>query len=127
MAQVTETQTTPTQPKTTKLWLRSFDDSGFTYRDVSTLPPRDCTSEEIPIIDLSGIRGDLDEQTAVSKQLLHAAETTGFFYITNHGIPEDVLKNAYQNTQAYVYNYLGTSFGHPETLLTSMPVFLDYP
>lgn len=87
------------EPGTTKLWLRSYEDSGFTFRDVSTRPPRDCTPEEVPIIDLGGINGDLSARRALAKTILHAAETTGFFYIKNHGVPEATIRDAHERTK----------------------------
>lgn len=75
-----------------KLLLRSFD--GVTHRLVSKKEPRDCTAEEIPVVDLTGIDGDLDSRLAVARGILRAAETAGFFYIQNHGIPEETIQKA---------------------------------
>lgn len=75
-----------------KLLLRSFD--GVTYRLVSKKEPRDCTAEEIPVVDLAGINGNLDSRKAVARDILRAAETAGFFYIQNHGIPEETIQKA---------------------------------
>lgn len=82
------------KPATTKLWLRSYNDPGYYYRDVSTRPPRDCTADEVPMIDLSRMRGSLENRTALGKEIIHAAETTGFFYIRNHGVPEGTITRA---------------------------------
>ncbi|KAL3300890.1 2OG-Fe(II) oxygenase superfamily protein [Colletotrichum asianum] len=88
----TTTETIPAGMK--KIYLGSYE--GQTYRLVSTNPPRDCTPDEIPIIDLSGIYGDLDARKAVAREILHAAKTSGFFYIENHGVPEDVTRAAHK-------------------------------
>lgn len=77
-----------------KIYLGSYE--GTKHRLVSTNPPRDCTPDEIPIIDLSGMYGDLDARKTVAREILHAAETSGFFYVKNHDIPEDVTEAAYQ-------------------------------
>ncbi|EKG19974.1 hypothetical protein MPH_02704 [Macrophomina phaseolina MS6] len=72
--------------------MRSYE--GISYRLVSTNPPRECTPEEIPIIDLDGIfKDDLEARKAVAREMLSAAENSGFFYIKNHRIPEDMVKN----------------------------------
>lgn len=45
------TSRTTLLPSTSKLELRTA--YGPVFRDVLNIPPRDCTTEEIPIIDLS--------------------------------------------------------------------------
>jgi isopenicillin N synthase-like dioxygenase len=80
------------QPGYTKLELRTA--YGPVYRNVSTRPPRDARADEIPLIDISGIFGDLEARKLLAAKVKHAAENTGFFYIQNHGIPETVIKGA---------------------------------
>jgi hypothetical protein len=95
MAATTEITANDTVPTgMVKLLLRSYD--GMTYRLASTKPPRDCAPEEIPVIDLTGIYSNLEARKSVAKDVLHAAETSGFFYIKNHGIPDDVVASARQ-------------------------------
>ncbi|KAF7552316.1 hypothetical protein G7Z17_g4389 [Cylindrodendrum hubeiense] len=84
-----------------KLLLRSFD--GFTHRLVSKKSPRDCTAEEIPVIDLTGINGNLDSRKAVARNILQAAENAGFFYIQNHGIPEETIQKARQKATEFFH------------------------
>ncbi|KAI0021564.1 oxidoreductase-like protein [Xylariomycetidae sp. FL0641] len=76
-------------PETRKLLLRSYQ--GFSWREVSVKPPRDCTDGEVPVLDLSGIDGDYEARKEIAKNFLAAAENTGFFYIENHGIPQAVI------------------------------------
>lgn len=91
MTSITHTETAPPLGFT-RLAMRSYE--GISYRLVSTNPPRECTPEEIPIIDLDGIfKDDLEARKAVAREMLSAAENSGFFYIKNHRIPEDVVKN----------------------------------
>lgn len=95
-----QTMTEPAQsPPTTKLWLRSYDDSGFTYRHVSTRPPRDCTPKEIPMINLASMFGNLAERKALATEVLQAAESSGFFYIKNHGVPESAIGRAHEQAK----------------------------
>jgi hypothetical protein len=75
--------------------------SGPEYRRVSTAPPRPPTDDEIPIIDLSSIDGDIEDRKAIASKIKSAAENTGFFYIKNHGIPEDLFQNALSQAQAF--------------------------
>ena len=84
---------TETKPSTTKLELRTA--YGPVFRDVLNVPPRDCTSEEIPIIDLTPLySGDLDDRKKLASQIKRTAVNTGFFYIRNHGISEEIIANA---------------------------------
>ena len=99
----TKTMTLPAPPpckeNTTQLLLHSYE--GFAYREVSLNPPRDCTKDEVPVIDLSGMKGDLTARTKVAKNLLVAAEKTGFFYIKNHGVPDELFGQALERTKEY--------------------------
>ncbi|KAK8101193.1 Clavaminate synthase-like protein [Apiospora kogelbergensis] len=74
----------------TKLQLRTA--LGFVYRDVLPNPPRDCTPDEIPVIDLSPLFSEeLSERQDVAAQIRKASVNTGFFYVRNHGIPAETI------------------------------------
>lgn len=80
---------------TTKLELRTA--LGPVYRDVLPNPPRDCTPEEIPVIDLTPMFSeDISERQKVASQIRKAAVTNGFFYIKNHGISPEVIARCKQ-------------------------------
>ena len=65
---------------------------GPEWRIISAKPPRDATSDEVPIIDLSRVYSDsLADRQAVADEIRAAATNTGFFYIKNHGIPEETI------------------------------------
>jgi hypothetical protein len=84
---------TPGPLTTTKLELRTA--YGRVFRDVLNTPPRDCTSEEIPIIDLSQLYSNsIEDRKALAAEVKAASVNTGFFYIKNHGIAEEVIENA---------------------------------
>lgn len=86
---------------TSKLELRTA--YGPVFRDVLNTPPRDCTAEEIPIIDLSPLNSEkLEYRQALAKQVRAAAVNTGFFYIKNHGIEEQIIADAKKQLLAYV-------------------------
>ncbi|KIX01489.1 uncharacterized protein Z518_09215 [Rhinocladiella mackenziei CBS 650.93] len=76
----------------TQLELRSA--YGLVYRKVSTAPPRDCRPDEIPVIDIGTIYDGPAARAELAKHIRAAAEGTGFFYIKNHGIDEDIINNA---------------------------------
>ena len=54
--------------------------------------------EDIPMIDLKPLleRQEIDE---VAKQLMSAALNTGFFYIKNHGVDQQLIDNAFVASQ----------------------------
>lgn len=90
---------TETIPSVTKLQLRTA--YGPVYRDVLPTAPREARADEIPVIDISGIYGDLEDRKALAKQIKHAAENTGFFYIKNHAIPNAATENALNAAKAF--------------------------
>lgn len=86
-------------PETYKLELTTA--YGPVYRDVLKTAPRDCKPSEVPVVDLSGIYGDLDARTALASTVREAAENTGFFYIKNHGIPDETIDAALSQAKAF--------------------------
>jgi hypothetical protein len=95
------TTNTETAPSRSKLELRTA--YGPVFRDVLNTPPRDCTSEEIPIIDLSPLYSEkIEDRKELAKEIRAAAVNTGFFYIKNHGIEEVTIQNAKKQLLAYV-------------------------
>lgn len=83
----------PNTITTSKLELRTA--YGPVFRDVLNAPPRDCTPEEIPIIDLSPLYSSkLEVRKELAKEIRAAAVNTGFFYIKNHGIDEKTIDAA---------------------------------
>ncbi|OKL61228.1 hypothetical protein UA08_03483 [Talaromyces atroroseus] len=75
--------------------------SGPEYRRVSKAPPRIPTADEIPIINLTAIDGDLNSRKQLAAEVRAASQNTGFFYIRNHGIPESLIKDALSQAQAF--------------------------
>ena len=85
--------TKTTSSSTSKLELRTA--YGPVFRDVLNTPPRACTAEEIPIIDLKPLFStEFADRKALSEEIRAAAVNTGFFYIKNHGIDEEVIAAA---------------------------------
>lgn len=91
--------TSSSTPEYTRLELRTL--TGPVYRRVSTAPPRIPTDDEIPVIDLGLIDGDLNARKQLASKVRAAAENTGFFYIKNHGIPEDLIQRALSQAKAF--------------------------
>ncbi|KAG4430392.1 hypothetical protein IFR05_014131 [Cadophora sp. M221] len=87
-------------PSTSKLELRTA--YGPVFRDVLNTPPRDCTAEEIPIIDLTPLYSSkFEDRKELSKQIRTAAVNTGFFYIKNHGIDDKTIADARKQLLAF--------------------------
>ncbi|KAH6654971.1 hypothetical protein BKA67DRAFT_656941 [Truncatella angustata] len=86
---------------TTKLELRTA--LGPVYRDVLLDPPRDCTAEEIPVVDLAPMfSSELGQRKKVARQIHSAAVNTGFFYIKNHGISQETIARAKEQGLAFM-------------------------
>ncbi|KAH8596641.1 hypothetical protein B0O99DRAFT_619513 [Bisporella sp. PMI_857] len=81
------------KPDTVELRLRLGGE--YVTHQVSTAPPRECTTSEIPLIDLTNIDGDFSQRTEIAEEVRNAAEKLGFFYIKNHGIKKEVIDKAY--------------------------------
>lgn len=93
------TTVTETLPTTIELELRGPD--GYVLHTVSTAEPRDATPEEIPLIDIAGLYGDLESRKQLAAQIKAAVEGYGFFYIKNHGIPSEIIENAARQTKIF--------------------------
>ncbi|KAE8142795.1 Clavaminate synthase-like protein [Aspergillus pseudotamarii] len=75
--------------------------NGTVLRRVSTAPPRLPTDDEIPVIDLAPIDGTLDKRKALASRIKAASENTGFFYVRNHGIPEELIQNSLSQAKTF--------------------------
>ena len=61
---------------------------------------RAASADEVPVLDLSPLNegGNL---TLLAKQLHQACVTTGFFYVSRHGIPDATIDNVFAATKRY--------------------------
>ncbi|KAI6749308.1 hypothetical protein HG530_015147 [Fusarium avenaceum] len=76
--------------------LRLATAGGYTTRTILCTPVRKATASEIPVIDISPIFSqDLAARHAVAREIHKAAHNNGFFYIKHHGIPAEVIRQAY--------------------------------
>ncbi|KAF9068560.1 hypothetical protein BDP27DRAFT_1326928 [Rhodocollybia butyracea] len=59
------------------------------------IPRVDSTFEEIPVIDFTDLSSsDTARRIALAEKIRDACVNVGFFYMMNHGVPEDVIANA---------------------------------
>jgi isopenicillin N synthase-like dioxygenase len=61
---------------------------------------RAASVDELPVLDLAPLVDGAD-LTRLAKQLRDACVTTGFFYVTRHGIPETVIDGVFAATRRY--------------------------
>lgn len=87
------------EPDTVSLELRTA--YGPVFRRVSMNPPREARPDEIPLIDVGSIDGDLHQKQDLAVKIKQASENTGFFYIRNHGIPDHVVEAALEAAKAF--------------------------
>ncbi len=67
--------------------------------DQKALTLEDAT---LPVIDLSGLfTGQEADRAEVARQLGEAARTSGFFYITGHGIPQEQIEAIFAASRAF--------------------------
>lgn len=77
---------------------------GLVDRSIKTSPPRDATPEEIPIINISRIFSDEPAaRHAVAEEIKKAATTSGFFYMSGHGIPDEVIGAALEAAKDFFH------------------------
>ncbi len=56
----------------------------------------------LPVIDLSGLfTGNADDLAEVASALGRAARTSGFFYITGHGVPQSLIDDTFAASKAF--------------------------
>ena len=62
----------------------------------------DAALAQIPIIDLGCyLDGKPEALEALAAEIKHACQTIGFFYIQNHGIPQDLIGNAFAQSARF--------------------------
>jgi len=61
-----------------------------------------ATLSEIPIIDLKGLKFSTEaEKRAVGEEMVAAAKNAGFFYISDHGIPQSEIDGIFTATRQF--------------------------
>ncbi len=82
--------------------------TGNGIRQVSSqrLAAQQIPFESIPVIDFAAMHqvDDTDQQTnqqAIAQQLYQACTQVGFFYIKNHGVPQPVIDQAFEQARQF--------------------------
>lgn len=66
--------------------------------------PRDADAalSQLAIIDLGPcLKGEAGALERLAAEIRHACETIGFFYIANHGVPEDIIGEAFAQSRRF--------------------------
>lgn len=90
---------------TTTATLHLASEFGPITRLVSLNQPRPATAKELQTISLAGMMSnDIKDRQAIASQISQAAENTGFFYISQHGIDQRIIDDAYEFSKQYATN-----------------------
>jgi isopenicillin N synthase-like dioxygenase len=57
--------------------------------------------KEIPIIDLASYLDPEQNTSETSKKIRSACKDVGFFYVKNHGVPEELITSIFQNSKKF--------------------------
>jgi isopenicillin N synthase-like dioxygenase len=68
---------------------------------MSILATERAGARDIPMIDISGLRGRAAERSAVARDLRAACTDTGFFYITGHGTQAALIEEVFRQSQLF--------------------------
>ncbi|KAK8050789.1 hypothetical protein PG994_012519 [Apiospora phragmitis] len=94
LAPVTSVTQPPDVPGQDKKYVYFHSGSEATYREVSDKPSSSFTA--IPTVDLAGLdSGSLEARQRIAREISDACRRCGFFYIKNHGVPEDVIRQTF--------------------------------
>jgi isopenicillin N synthase-like dioxygenase len=56
----------------------------------------------IPIVDISQFKeGTADQKQTIAQQIRETAENSGFFYISGHGVPNDLVQQAFATSKRF--------------------------
>ncbi|EXJ94295.1 hypothetical protein A1O1_02689 [Capronia coronata CBS 617.96] len=66
-----------------------------TYRKVVHRANSQEKANIIPTIDISEIDTSIEARKKLAKEIYHACTTSGFFYLSGHGVPEELLNGTF--------------------------------
>ncbi|KAJ9605523.1 hypothetical protein H2200_010180 [Cladophialophora chaetospira] len=78
--------------------------TGLGWRKVISPMSTEATTE-LPVIDLRDITDpDQNRRKAVAKSICDAAASAGFFYVRNHGVPDEVVRSIFVQTKRFFHD-----------------------
>ncbi len=58
-------------------------------------------TRKLPVIDVSGLRGDSGDRRAVAREMRAACTASGFFYIKGHGVPGTLVDQVFHQSHEF--------------------------
>ena len=58
-------------------------------------------TRKLPVIDVSGLRGDFGARCAVAREMRAACTASGFFYIKGHGVPGALIDQVFNRSHEF--------------------------
>jgi isopenicillin N synthase-like dioxygenase len=95
----TTVELAPTEPQ----YEYFFRDNTFdNRREVLTGDKVVETFSEVPLVDIGGIFSDkYEERLRTAQRVAEVCKTVGFMYITNHGIPQELMDAVFDVSRKY--------------------------
>lgn len=93
------TTTTQEQPGLDSDYVYFHSGDKATYRKVVKNDKGAFTT--IPTIDISKINSTLEDRKAIAGEIYDACTTSGFFYLSHHGIPAELLRQTFSTLQRF--------------------------
>ncbi|KIW94913.1 uncharacterized protein Z519_04892 [Cladophialophora bantiana CBS 173.52] len=77
--------------------------TGLGWRRVLSPSSTEATFS-LPVIDIGDIRHpDRGRRKLVAEEICHAAVNVGFFYVSNHGVPDEVIKSIFSESRRFFH------------------------
>ncbi|KAH0829556.1 putative iron/ascorbate oxidoreductase [Fonsecaea pedrosoi] len=77
--------------------------TGLGWRKVLSPTSTEATFS-LPVIDIGDIdHPDQERRRAVAQQICHAAANVGFFYVSNHGVPDTVVETIFSECKRFFH------------------------
>ena len=68
---------------------------------MSTATMERTNTRKLPVIDVSGLRGDSGARRAVAREMRAACTASGFFYIKGHGVPGALIDQVFDRSHEF--------------------------
>ena len=68
---------------------------------MSTATMERTNTRKLPVIDVSGLRGDPGTRRAVAREMRAACTASGFFYIKGHGVPGALIDQVFDRSHEF--------------------------
>ena len=91
---------------------------------MSTATMERTNTRKLPVIDVSGLRGDSGARRAVAREMRAACTASGFFYIKGHGVPGALIDQVFDRSHEFfalpMEQKLALTMAHSSSAVTAM-------